>query len=386
MDFILALPKTKDGFDCAMGVTCKYSKRVTVVPGKSTWEAKDWADALLERLWLMDWGLPKRFISDRDSKFVSEFWKRLFTRLGVQMLYSTAWHPQTDGQSERSNQTLEIALRFYIATLDDATEWPRCLPQLTAALNNSKSAATQKTPNEVVYSFTPNFAIDPTDNQSDQGFHNPFPTAHAEVIDALDLAAMTDKLHYDRKHTAMFLAVGDKAYLRLHKGYNIPAASSKKIHQQYVGPFKVLARVGRLAYKLDIPAHWRVHPVFTIAQLEPAPHDQDPFTRPQPSQPSSVSVEGDTETYKSWEIERLLDKRTIRKGRGTSVQYLVRWTGYGPEFDQWYPLSQLENAKDLIAEYEARIQGVVPAIEIPNAIAVILEPRRKRGRPRKLVS
>jgi hypothetical protein len=126
-----------------------------------------------------------------------------------------------------------------------------------------------------------------------------------------------------------------------------------------------------------------VHLVFTIAQLEPAPHDQDPFTRPQPSQPSSVSVEGDTKTYKSWEIERLLNKRTIWKGRGTSVQYLVRWTGYGPEFDQWYPLSQLENAKDLIAEYEARIQGVVPAIEIPDAIAIILEPRRKRGRPRK---
>ena len=76
-----------------------------------------------------------------------------------------------------------------------------------------------------------------------------------DVIDAFDLAAITDKLYYDWKHTAMFFAVNDKVYLRLYKGYNISAASSKKIHQQYVGLFKVLAYVRQLAYKLDILAH-----------------------------------------------------------------------------------------------------------------------------------
>lgn len=97
MDFVLDLPKAKDGSDCAISVTCKYSKRVTVVLEKATWEAWEWADAPIERLWLMDWGLAKRFISNRDSKFVSGFWKRLFTRLGVQMFYSQPGIPKPMG-------------------------------------------------------------------------------------------------------------------------------------------------------------------------------------------------------------------------------------------------------------------------------------------------
>ena len=138
-----------------------------------------------------------------------------------------------------------------------------------------------KTPNEVVYGFTPNFAIDPTDE-----FHHPFPAARSEVIDALDLAAMSDKLHYDQRHTAMFLAVGRRS---TNNTYDLSMFSH--------------------AYKLDIPAHWRVHLVFTIAQLEPAPPGNDPFNRPRPTEPGSVFVEGDREH----------DKRTVRKGRGTSV-------------------------------------------------------------------
>lgn len=103
----------------------------------------------------------------------------------------------------------------------------------------------------------------------------------------------------------MELAVEDMAYLRLHKGYNIPASSSKTLHQQYVGPFKVVARVGSNAYKLDIPAHWRVYPVFSIQQLEAAPRGSDPFNRPQLDHPDTVFVEGDTEFAKSYELEKL---------------------------------------------------------------------------------
>ena len=64
LDFVLALPKSKNGFDTVMSVTCKFSKRVTLIPGKKTWSAKQWAEALLERLWLADWGLPKIILSD----------------------------------------------------------------------------------------------------------------------------------------------------------------------------------------------------------------------------------------------------------------------------------------------------------------------------------
>lgn len=119
LDFVLALPLTKEKFNAIMSVTCKFSKRVTLIKGANTWSAEDWAHAFLKRLDLIDWGLPGELITDRDPKFLSRFWKALFTRLGVNLLYNTAYHPQTDGSSERTNQTVEIALRFFIHAMEN---------------------------------------------------------------------------------------------------------------------------------------------------------------------------------------------------------------------------------------------------------------------------
>ncbi len=95
-----------------MSVTCKTSRKVTLIPGKNTWTAAEWAIKLLRRLHKLDWGIPKAIISDRDRKFTKELWQTLFEKLGVGLMYSTAYHPQTDGSSERTNQTVEIVLRF----------------------------------------------------------------------------------------------------------------------------------------------------------------------------------------------------------------------------------------------------------------------------------
>lgn len=79
---------------------------------------------------MIDWGLPLELIIDKDPKFLSKFWKALFTKLGVKLLYSIAYHPQTDGSSKRTNQIVEIALRFFIHALEDPAKWPEILPQI----------------------------------------------------------------------------------------------------------------------------------------------------------------------------------------------------------------------------------------------------------------
>jgi len=145
--------------------------------------------------------------------------------------------------------------------------------------------------------------------------------------------------------------------------------------------------IGRLAYKLDIPRHWRVHPVFSVAQLETCP-EGDPYDRPRPDHPVTVLVKGDSNTQKSYEIDRLLNKRAIKKGRGVSTQYLARWKGYGPEFDEWLTVSALENAQDLINDYEASLAASGTATSSIPAIPVMpeatpLAPTRKRGRLRR---
>lgn len=344
IDFILALPLSPEGFDCAMSVSCKATSKVTLIPGKSTFTAANWAGLLLDRLDIADWGIPKVIISDRDPKFLSELWSSLFKKLGVSLLYSTAYHPQTDGKSERTNQTVEIALRFYIHALEKWSFWPKLLPRIQAFLNNSSVSG--DTPNEAALGFTPNRPLDLL-NLPPQVERV---VARTTAQDAIAFAQMANKAAYDRRHQPMFLKINDWALIRLHKGYKIPSTLgiTHKLADQFVGPFKVLDRVGRLAYQLDIPEHWKVHPVFTIAQLEPSPPpSEDPYSRPRPGHPPAVSTDA-----MEYEIERLLNKRVTKRGRGLSTQYLVRWLGYGPEFDEWYNVKDLGNAQELIEDYE----------------------------------
>ena len=272
----------------------------------------------------------------------------------MKLLYSTAYHSQTDGSSERTNQTVEIALRFFVHALEDPSLWPEVLPQIQSILNNTSSSTTGKTPNEVAYGFSPRR---PLDLLSPPGLPAAF-QARADAADAISFALANQKAHYNRKHQPLFLKIGDWAMLRLHKGYSIPSSLGdiKKLTQQFVGPFRVLERVGRLAYKLDVPQDWRIYPVFSIAQLEPAPSPaEDPFGHLRPEHPPPVFVEGDTDAVKSFEIDRLLNKRTVKKGRGHAVEYLVRWTGYGPEWDRWYNIKDLDNATKLVRNYEEAI-------------------------------
>ena len=138
MDFVVTLP----GFnDALLTVTCKFLRKIQLIAGKTAHTAEQWLGLLLDRLLLTDWGIPKAIISDRDSKFLSEFWRNMFKRLGCDLLFSSAYHPQTDGLSERSFQTVEIALRYLIMENLDL-DWNTALPALQAKLNNSVNAST----------------------------------------------------------------------------------------------------------------------------------------------------------------------------------------------------------------------------------------------------
>ena len=351
LDFMLALPLSKEKYNAIMSVTCKFSKRVTLIEGADTWSVEQWAHAFLNRLDLIDWGLSGELITDWDPKFLSKFWTALFAKLGVKLLYSIPYHPQTDGSSKRTNRTVEIALRFFVHAMEDTSRWPEVLPRIYSLLNNTSSSTTGKTPNEIAYGFSPRRPLDLCLAATSPNTY----VARTGAADAIFFALANHKEHYDRSHQPLFMKVGDWAMLKLHKGYLIPSSVgvTKKLTQQYVGPFQVVEKVGRLAYKLEVPSDCRIHPVFSVAQLELAPNpSEDPFRRLRPQQPPSVFVEGDTDKHKSFEIDRLLNKRTVRKGKARAVEYLICWTGYGPEWDRWYNVKDLDNASDLVCDYK----------------------------------
>ncbi len=355
MDFILALPPTKEGLDNLLTVTDKFTKRVLLLPGKTTYSAVDWANVLLPGLVGHDWGIPRQIISDRDRKFLSSFWRTIFERLGTKLLTSTAYHPQTDGQSERTNQTVEIALRYFLTSHPEEA-FTTALPYLQGSLNNSRNASTGYAPNELAYGFRTNDTLD-TLTKTDltpEDYTRIRQIYREEAEDSIAFANATSKSYYDAKHTP--LTIGSKAYLRLFHGYTIPGLTNRKLSNQRVGPFQILRRVGTLAYELKLPPTMKIHPVVSVAQLEPAPlAEDDPYNREQNAEPPPVENEATDDPAPAYEIERLLDRRVTRRGRGKpTTQYLVKWKGYNNSHNVWYEVEDLQDARELLDDYERR--------------------------------
>ena len=272
-----------------------------------------------------DWGLPVAIISDRDSKFMSSFWRAIFQQLQTSLATSTAYHPQSDGQSERTNQTVEIALRFHLSTGTD--DWLTILPFLQASLNNSITT-TGFAPNELAYGFRVRDTLGLLADLPPEDLDRLRLIKREEADNAIAFANAMSKKRYDSAHKAMNLAPGSLAYLRLHHGYSIPGVHPK-LSNQRVGPFKVVKKVGNLAYRLELPEIMRIYPVISIAQLEPA-FDNDPYARTRPPPPpveeDNNAVDPDfAKKFPPFEIERL----SKRQGSGANIKYLVHWKGYG---------------------------------------------------------
>ena len=156
------------------------------------------------------------------------------------------------------------------------------------------------------------------------------------------------KLHADRKREDFTLAIGDKAYIRLYKGYHLAGIPKAKLGQQRVGPFEVLKCISSNAYRLNVPDHWKIWPVINAMYLDRASRDPDPFECDLPPQPVITDGELDGD---HWEVAAIVNKWTTRR----RVQYLVRWPGFGPEEDVWMDIEKLSGCKEIIKEYEVSV-------------------------------
>ncbi|RKL28387.1 hypothetical protein BFJ72_g12485 [Fusarium proliferatum] len=275
MDFVTALPKSENGNDSALVVIDKFSKETIIIPTTKNITARSTAKILWSALLSHNWGIPKIIITDRDPKFLAMVWQEMWKLAGTKLLYTTAYHPQTDGQSERMVQWLESALRVAINALHSPMKWEQTIPAIQFEFNNTRSSTTKRSPNELTKGFTPNNVTLAMSGNTPTLLD--LPITRLEAHDAIAMAAISMKHYYDRHHKPTFFAVGDKVYLRLYRGYTINSPVERKVSQQFAGPFTVTERVGRSAYRLNVPEHWRIHPVISVDQLERA--DYDPFDR-----------------------------------------------------------------------------------------------------------
>ena len=343
-----------------MSIFDKFIKRVIIVIDKNTWFVVEWKTTLLNRLNIVDWDLLKTIISNKNFQFFSNFWKTVFKKLNVLLLYFIAYHFQTNDQSKRINQTMKITLRFLMITMNDFTQWSKMLWKIQRYINNVNSITIDKNSNEIFYDFTSiqvfdlwKFFEDEQVNESSSKF-NFFIVVRVRVkiIDFIVFAQMKIKRHYDNKHTSIYMRENDYVFIKFHHDYDISFTTvlESKYNQQYVKFFRILKRIDKLTYRFDLFNHWRIHFVLFIVQLKSCfDLTTNLFNRSRLNHSNSVFVKKNIERVKSYEIERLINKRQTKRRES---KYLIRWRDYDSKHDDWKNLSKLKNAERLVQKYE----------------------------------
>jgi hypothetical protein len=341
VDLITQLPPSL-GHDAIMVVVDRLSKRIRLAPTNGEVTSEGVARIFRDTVW-RDFGLPEVVISDRGSQFVSNFTKDLYRLLGIKMNPSTAYHPQTDGQTERINQEVEQYLRLFVNYRQD--DWVEWLPLAEFSYNDKIQSSTGYSPFYLNYGQHPRKSVEPrreVKTEAADVFEKRMKKIREEAAAAMEKAAKDMKKYYDKgRQDAPKYEIGDQVYLEgLHISTNRP---SKKLEDRRYGPFRITAKIGERAYKLQLPLTWkRIHPVFNTVLLRPArPSTSTLQQRPTPP-PPIMTKEGE-----EYEVEKVLDSR-VRRGR---LQYLVKWTGFPREENSWVPARNMRNAKKKVQEF-----------------------------------
>jgi hypothetical protein len=351
MDFIVCLPKSTQGNDAAMVVVDRHSKQVVLAATTTDADAPGTARLYHKEVYKRH-GLQESIVSDRDPKFTSRFWKELKGILGVKLRMSTRDHPQTDGQTENTNQTLEQVLRTCINYAMD--DWETLLPDIEFAINSAIHPSTGFSPFQLGTGRQPKTLAtvglpDSSDVPAAREFIKKRQVMAKIAVDNM-LKAQDDQARFANRHRRhVEFKQGD--FVLISSSYTIPynvrSRPKFKLQNKFHGPYEILEAVGSRAYRLGLPASLaRTHPVIHVSYLKEwiDPVAVVPSRKLPPPPPPEIH---DNEEF--FEVEVILDKK--RKGRG--FQYLVRWKGCSPEHDSWEPAQKVQRkAADAVRLYE----------------------------------
>jgi hypothetical protein len=271
MDFIEKLPKSS-GYDTILVVVDRFTKYAHFIALQHPFTASQVAQVILDQVVRLH-GLPKSIVSDRDKIFRSTFWTQLFKILGTKLNLSIAYHPQTDDQSERVNQCVEMYLRCVVHA--QPTKWKTWLPLAEFWYNTSYHTSLACSPFKVLYGYDPPFAAAPTVPSDTAADVAQVLVERAQFTAMLreQLAAAQNrmKLRADRLRTDRQFQVGDMVLLKLQSyvQQSVISRPCPKLAFKFFGPYKIMERVGAMAYHLELPVLAQVHPVFHVSQLKP---------------------------------------------------------------------------------------------------------------------
>lgn len=371
-DFIVFLPRSR-GFDAILVIVDRFSKMAKFEPCTSGCSAEDFAERFVRRV-VASHGFPADLVTDRGPQFSSAFWRSLASRIGLELRFSTAYHPQTDGQTERVNQWLEQYLRTYCNHRQD--DWADLLPLAEFAYNSATHASTGVSPFFACYGFDPPAGAEALPAGDDARLKNPdaavvadrMKSIHATLRTMLSEAQTEQARQYDRGRSAPpAFDVGDRVWLSTrHLHSDRP---SSKLDVRYLGPYSISEKISDLAFRLDLPADSQIHDVVNITQLEPYHAPAAEVARDAP--PAPIIAEDGVEEY---EVEEVVDSFSDFRCN-PPYRYIVKYVGY-PEPEVAIP-ENLANCAALVEEFHARH----PERPGPHHDPPISAPRR-RGRRR----
>lgn len=270
MDLITKLPRTPRNFDAIWVIVDRLTKSAHFIAIRESSSSEKLADIYVREV-VSRHGVPVTVISDRDVRFTSRFWGKFHEDLGTRLQFSTAFHPQTDGQSERTIQTLEDMLRACV--LDFGGSWDTYLPLAEFSYNNSFHASIGMPPYEMLYGRrcrTPICWGEVGQRELGSTELVQKTTESIQLIrDRLRAAQSRQKSYADKRRSNLEFSVGDSVLLKVSPWKGVIRFRKRgKLGPRFIGPFKIIARVGKVAYRLELPPELsQIHNTFHVSQL-----------------------------------------------------------------------------------------------------------------------
>ncbi|KAL0412971.1 UNVERIFIED_CONTAM: hypothetical protein Sradi_1498800 [Sesamum radiatum] len=348
MDFITHLPVSsgKTVIWVIVDLLTKYAHFIALSP---KFTAESLALVFLQNVYRLH-GMPKSIVSDRDRVFLSDFWRELFRLSGTTLAFSTAYHPQTDGQTEVLNRVLETYLRCFVA--EEPKSWGKYLHLAEHWYNTSHHTSIGMSPFRALYGRHPPSILKYLDASSSVAAVDDLLRVHRDVIALvkhhLSRAQQRMKTLADAHRQEHSFAEGAWVWLRLqsYRQRSVHRRVSQKLGRRYFGPFQVLRRIGSVAYKLDLPSGARIHPVFHVSLLKP-------FIGIPPVQCGSLPPDSMGQTHSRQPLQIL----GYRSGPSSpQPQILVQWAEQEEGDATWVPLAEFRAAHpDFDLEGKVRI-------------------------------
>jgi len=371
VDFIMKLPVSK-GYDSILVVCDRFLKMSHFVATTEKTMAEGLARLFRDNVWKLH-GLPESVISDRGPQFAAGLTRELNKMLEIETKLSMAYHPETDGQTERTNQELEQYLRMYINHRQN--NWSEWLATAEFAFNNKVHTATKMSLFQVNYGREPRMGFDirkKRKNEKAKEFVKEMKERHEEARAALVKSQEEMKRQVDRsRKEAEEYRVGDKVLISTKDfSAELMKRATKKLTEKFIGPYVVKKIVSENVVELELPVSLRVHLVVNVRRLVKY-REQVEGQKKIP--PPLIKVDGE----KEYEVEEILDRQE-RRGK---TKYLVKWKGYTVEENTWEGLENLKNAMEKVEEFEkGRFEEEIRRIRVKKGKEIKLNPEAEEFR------